>query len=208
MIIVSVVVGYLLGSLPIADRVSRRRGIDIFSAGTRLAGASNVRREVGNRPAALVLAGDVGKGALAVISGQLLGVDGLWLLLPAGAAIVGHWNSVFTGFRGGDALATLGGIIIAMFPSYGIIGIAVAAVVSLGGQKIPYSSLLNVVLGYIALALMSFAYDGDLPLTFGCGALAALVLVHAVRGHRRRRRGTWDDVEEVDRRTEQPGIRS
>ena len=208
MIIISIVVGYLLGSLPIAERISRRGGIDIFSAGTRLAGASNVRREVGNRSAALVLAGDVGKGALAVISGQMLGVDGPWLLLPAGAAIVGHWNSVFTGFRGGDALATFAGIIIAMFPTYGIVGVAVAAIVSLGGQRIPYSSLLNIVLGYIALALMSFAYDGDRPLTFGCGVLAALVLAHAVRGHRRRSRHTWREGEEADQSTEQPGFRS
>ena len=39
-------VGYLLGSIPVAAWVSRSRGVDIFSAGTRLAGAANVAHNV------------------------------------------------------------------------------------------------------------------------------------------------------------------
>ena len=154
------VIGYLLGALPIADRVSRRRGVDIFSSGTGLAGATNVRRQVGNVPSAIVVLGDFAKGVLAVVVADLLGVDkgSVWILLPAAAAIVGHWKSVFTGFRGGDALVTLGGIIIALFPIQGFISVAVAVAIALVAQRLPFSSLLNIVFGYLTLAILNYNY--------------------------------------------------
>lgn len=194
----TVLVAYLLGAVPLAQLVSRRGGVDIFSSGTGLGGASNVRKNLGKRAAGIVLAGDIGKGALSVLLGRAVGIEDPWILLPAAAAIMGHWNSVFVGFRGGDGLGTLGGIILALFPIYGMISLAVAGVVSLGGQKVAYSSLLNVVFGYLALAMFSLVYYGDRVLTAGVGVLAAVVLAHAIRGHLRRRRSVeWVDVIEA-----------
>ena len=193
-------IGYLLGALPIADRVSRRRDVDIFSAGTGLAGATNVRRQVGNVPSAIVVLGDFGKGVLAVIVADLLGVDkgSVWILLPAAAAIIGHWKSIFTGFRGGDALVTLGGIIIALFPVTGFISVAIATIVAFSAQRLPFSSLLNVVFGYLALATFNyFVFDGHTALTLGMGGLCAMVLAYAIRGHvERRRENEWVECEE------------
>ena len=194
-------IGYLLGSLPFADRVSRRRDVDIFSVGTGLAGATNVRRQVGNVPSAIVALGDFAKGALSIIAAQFMGVEGVWVLLPAAAAIVGHWKSVFTGFRGGDALVTLGGIIIALFPVHGFISVAIASVVALVAQRLPFSSLLNIVVGYVALAVLNYyALDGHTALTLGVGGLCAMVLAYAIRGHLGRRRVSdteWADPEEA-----------
>ena len=197
--LVAVVIGYLLGSLPIAALLSRRAGVDIFEVGTGLPGASNVMRNVGRAPAVLVLLGDLAKGALAVVIAKYLGVEAPLLVLPAGAAVLGHWRSIFYRFRGGDGLATLGGAIVALFPIFGIIAVAVAMVVSLGGQKLPYSSLLGIVFGYATLALLNVAYDGrsvdmmgivdegNMVVALGIGGIAALVLAHAINGHRRRR---------------------
>ena len=196
---VAVVIGYLLGSFPIAALLSRRVGVDIFEVGTGLPGASNVMRNVGRAPAVLVLLGDLAKGALAVVVAKYLGVEAPLLVLPAGAAVLGHWRSIFSRFRGGDGLATLGGAIVALFPIFGIIAVAVAMVVSLGGQKLPYSSLLGIVFGYATLALLNVAYDGrsvdmmgvvdegNMVVALGIGGIAALVLAHALNGHRRRR---------------------
>ena len=197
---------YLLGALPLADQISRRRGVDIFSSGTGLTGASNVLRSVGKRPAAIVIAWDVAKGALAVFWGQSLGVDGHWILLPALATIIGHWKSVFSGFRGGDGLAVLGGITIALFPIYGPISVMVAILVSLGGQRLPYTSLLSVAFGYLALVLLNITNDGDLGLTFGAGALSAFVLAHASLGHRRRRRTDWQEAGQPEAPSEEPRL--
>ena len=90
-LLLTVVVGYLLGALPLADQISRRHGVDIFTRGTGLAGTTNVRKSVGNLPGLMVLIGDVGKGALAVIFARAIGVEGPWVLLCPGAAVVGHW---------------------------------------------------------------------------------------------------------------------
>lgn len=198
-LLLTLLAGYLIGALPIADQISRRQGVDIFSTGTGLAGASNIRRSVGNRSAMIVLLSDLGKGALVILVARYAGIGGPWVLLPAMAALVGQWKSVFSRFRGGDGNALLGGILIALFALSGVIAVLVALIVSLGGQRLPYSSLMNILAGYLTLAALVFANDGDLPLTLGTGGLCALVLARAIYGHiKRRRDGSWEDFEDTD----------
>lgn len=197
LLLLATLIGYVLGALPIANYIGKRHGVDVFAVGTGLTGASNVRRHVGNIPGGFVLLGDLGKGALAIILAKLLSVDGMWLMIPAGAAIIGHWRSVFTGFRGGDGMATLGGIIIAVFPLTGLAALTVSMIISLGGQKMPYSSLLNVIFGYSTLMVLNRTTDDDMVMTLGIGFLSAMVLAYATLGHfRRRRRGDWDEFDD------------
>lgn len=214
-LLLATVIGYLLGALPIADRVSRRRGVDIFSTGTGLAGATNVRRQVGKLPSVIVVLGDFAKGALTVTISQILivegaGVEKVWVLLPAAAAIVGHWKSVFTGFRGGDALVTLGGIIIALFPLQGFISVAVAVAIALAAQRLPFSSLLNIVFGFLTLVILNYNYFvppvGHPELTLGLGGLCAMVLAYAIRGHvgRRRLSDDWEESGDAGAANNQP----
>ena len=201
-LLLSALVGYVLGALPLAERISRWHGVDIFSAGTGLAGSSNVRRSVGKLPGIMVLVGDLGKGGAAVLGAELIGVDGPWVLVPIAAAVVGHWKSVFSRFRGGDGLATLGGATIAVFPILGIISVVVAMLVSLGAQRLPYSSLLSVVFGYTTLVGLVLALERDASLAVGVGGLGGLVLAYALIGHRRRRYAEWDEIEEAEGATE------
>lgn len=196
-LLLAMVIAYVLGSLPFADQISRRHGVNIFAVGTGLAGASNVRRYVGTFPALLVFLGDLGKGALAVLAGSLLGIEGWGLLAVAAAAIVGHWKSVFTGFRGGDGFATLGGVTLALFHAYALVALAAAMLVALGSKKLPYPSPMSVVMGYGTLVSLSVAYDQDVLMALGSGGLAAMVLLHALIGHWRRRH-TIPWAEEAD----------
>ena len=81
-ILLASVAGYLLGALPLADRLSRRSGVDIFRTGTGLAGATNVMRAVGRVPGAVVLLGDMSKGIITIFTAQqLLGLEGTWLVV-------------------------------------------------------------------------------------------------------------------------------
>ena len=198
-IVLAGLVAYFLGALPLADHVSRRNGVDIFSVGTGLAGASNVRRCVGNVPALLVCFGDFGKGALAIIISQFFGFDGAWLLVAAVAVVLGHWKSVFTKFRGGDGQLALGGAIVAMFPTEGMVSGAVAVIIALGGQKLPYSSLLSIVFGYGTLVTLVMINGGDTAQAFGVGILSGVVLSRALLGHRRRNSlsgsSEWENLE-------------
>ena len=187
-LIISILVAYFLGSVPIADRISRRRGIDIFSKGTGLAGATNVRKEVGFKSSIIVVAGDTLKGILAILVAQKFGVSGYWIFLPAFAAIAGHWRSVFTNFRGGDGLIVLGGIIVALFDVFGVISITLAMLIGLGGQKLFYSSLMSIVAGNVSLIVLSATFEGPqiFKLAVGTGILSTLVLIHALKGHSKR----------------------
>lgn len=199
-IILSTLIAYLLGALPIAVWISRRRNVDIFNVGTGLPGASNVRRSVGNISGGLVLIGDMAKGALAIVAARQMQVEGIWLVLPCFAMVAGHWKSIFTGFRGGDGLAPLGGAVLVMFPPFnGFLAALIGSLVTLGGQRLPYTSLLGLVAGVGALVwLVRTNSPEELALAAAVGIVAALVLVHASVGHRRRNSGPdeWGELEE------------
>ena len=198
-LIISMFVGYMFGALPLAYRMGRIRGVDIFAEGTGLAGATNVRRVLNVYAGAIVLLGDIGKGIMAVVCGRLLGVDDSWIILVGMAAVVGHWHSVFTGFRGGDGVALLGGITIALFGIHGFIAAVVASAITLVAQKTPVTSLVGTVFGYIALVALGLAYDLDARLISGVGALFAMVLARAIMSNLRIRRARGlTDVSEKD----------
>lgn len=98
---------YLLGSVPTALLVCNFMGIaDPRQQGSGNPGATNVLR-IGNPVAAvLTLAGDSGKGALAVylavITHQSPGIIGLCAL----AAVLGHLFPLLGAYRGGKGIAT------------------------------------------------------------------------------------------------------
>ncbi len=187
-LLLAVVVASVLGALPLADRISRRRGVDIFQSGTGLAGSSNVIKSVGRVSGAIVFLGDMAKGILVIVIARALGIEGVWTVVPAAAAVIGHWNSVFTRFKGGDGLATLGGVTLAVFPLYGFLGVVFAGLVALGGQRMPYTSLFSVISGYAVIVALSVLNDSDVRLPFAYGALATIVFAHAILGHALRRR--------------------
>ena len=131
-ILAALLAGYLLGSIPFAQVAARLRGVDIFDTGTSTAGAANVFWYVGHRTGLIVGAGDVGKGAAAVVIAGFFDLPDSGLLLVGGAAILGHWKSAFAGFRGGDGMATLLGVGIVLEPTLAVVGILVGlAVVSI-----------------------------------------------------------------------------
>lgn len=108
---VSVVVGYLLGSLPWAYLAARHKGISIGEVDTRIAGTANVFRQVGRRWGVLVFLGDAGKGAAAVALANAIGAEGTLALPALAAAIAGHnWPLLgLSRLPGGVGLATLAG---------------------------------------------------------------------------------------------------
>ena len=98
-----VLIGYLLGSIPFGLLISKRSSkIDVRQYGSGKIGTTNVLRTAGRKAAALVLALDVSKGALAVIlAGLIIGKGSLIIgsfgmgilvaqILAALASIAGH----------------------------------------------------------------------------------------------------------------------
>src|SRR3954471_14878760 len=64
-LLLALVVGYLLGSLPFGYLVARAKGVNIFEVGSKNPGATNVRRVLGSGPGNLVFLLDALKGAVA-----------------------------------------------------------------------------------------------------------------------------------------------
>lgn len=185
-VIAAVLIGYLLGSIPFALIAARLRGVDIFSTGSHMAGTANVFWNVGHRTGTLVFIGDVAKGAAAVIIAQLLDIPGLLVLAAGGAAIFGHWKSLFAGFRGGDGMASLMGVTLALAPSLALLGVATGLAVILVTRRSTWRSSWGIATCFIVLTGLSLYYQVDQEIILGLTGLAGLVLVRSTIARRRR----------------------
>ncbi len=109
---VTIGVGYLIGSIPIANLVAGRRAkIDLRDVGDRNPGFWNARETLGRRAAIPVFVGDSAKGVAAALIGAALADPGVWGLayVGCGAAMVGHSFPVFARFRGGRSILAFAG---------------------------------------------------------------------------------------------------
>ena len=182
----AVAAGYLLGALPFAHIASRLRGIDVFTTGSTLAGTANVFFNVGHRTGALVLVGDVAKGSAAVFAAWALGVPPAMMLVAGGAAVVGHWKSVFTGFRGGDGMAPLMGVSVALMPALAVLGFAAGLATIVLMRHSPLRSTWGVSICFLVMLAISQYYQIERDLVSGLVVLASLVLVRSMFTRRRR----------------------
>ena len=98
--------GYLLGSVPFGVLVTRWGGAgDVRAIGSGNIGATNVLRTGRKDLAALTLLGDAGKGVVAVVVARALWGETAGAL-AGGAAFIGHLFPVWLGFKGGKGVAT------------------------------------------------------------------------------------------------------
>lgn len=115
---------YVTGSIPTGIIMGKVvKGIDIREHGSGNAGATNVFRVLGWKYALIVVAFDVFKGWLptAVYATSLQGLPiqdtGVVQILCGFAAVLGHIYTIFAGFKGGKGVGTVGGMLIALFPT-------------------------------------------------------------------------------------------
>jgi acyl phosphate:glycerol-3-phosphate acyltransferase len=178
---------YLLGSLSfsvILVRLTAKK--DIRSEGSGNAGATNVLRAHGWKPALVVALLDAGKGALAVGLMALATADP-WYRAAAGLlAIVGHVFPVFFGFRGGKGVATTVGAFLALAPlpmlvvlGIFVILVAVTRIVSVG------SVIAAVLLPPVARLL----FHASTPVVAAASAAAIVIIFKHIPNLKRLARG-------------------
>ena len=111
-IILPLILGYLLGSVPFGLVITKAAGLgDIRAIGSGNIGATNVLRTGRKDLALATLLLDGGKGAIAVVIAMLMG----WRPEVAGAAaFLGHCFPVWLGFKGGKGVATFMGTLFAL----------------------------------------------------------------------------------------------
>lgn len=126
---------YLLGSVSFAIVVSRLMRLpDPRTFGSKNPGATNVLRSGRKLAAVLTLAGDAGKGWLAVwLADRYLGypgVAGLEVPLAGLAAFLGHLFPIFHRFQGGKGVATAAGVLVGFNPWLGLATVATWVVIA------------------------------------------------------------------------------
>jgi glycerol-3-phosphate acyltransferase PlsY len=128
--VISVVIAYLLGSIPTAYIITRfGYGKDIRKLGGGNVGTHNVYVNVGKLPGIIVGIIDVSKGVGSVyIALAFLASSDLfyWVFAAGLAAVIGHIWPVFLKFKGGNGIATSIGILFVLMTRESMIALAVA----------------------------------------------------------------------------------
>ena len=177
---------YLLGSIDFGVVVSRLvYQEDVRSKGSGNAGATNMLRTYGKAAAALTLAGDLGKGVLAVALGRLL--FGLCTVSPEWAvyggyvaaifAVCGHLWPVWFGFKGGKGVAVAAGAILATEP---VVLLALAVVffaLAFATRIVSLSSVTVAALYPVFTALWSWYTGRSVWFTTLCALVMGLLVI-------------------------------
>jgi glycerol-3-phosphate acyltransferase PlsY len=171
-------IAYLIGSLPFAIIVSRAFALpDPRSYGSGNPGATNVLRTGRKLAALLTLAGDCGKGWLAVFLAARYAADwgagGTAAAACAVSVCLGHVFPVFLGFKGGKGVATAGGALLAIDPWLGAAALATWLVVVLLSRYVSLASIAAAACAPVYAYFMSLQGDRG-------GTLAALMLIAAL----------------------------
>lgn len=114
-LLLSGLIGYLIGALPTASTIARLEGIDLLEAGSKNPGTNNARRLGGYRLAIPILVAEIAKGVICVLIGFSLAGD-LGAVIAGLAGILGNVVNIWHGFRGGKGLAITAGVILALWP--------------------------------------------------------------------------------------------
>jgi glycerol-3-phosphate acyltransferase PlsY len=162
-IILFLLLGYLLGSIPTAVWVGKLfYGIDVREFGSGNAGATNTFRVLGKKAGIPVLIIDILKGLFAVYLSYFSKFEpgtnpfiNLQLALGV-SSLIGHIFPVFAGFRGGKGVATLLGIVLAILPGAACIAIVVFIIILL---TFKYVSLASMIAGLTFPIIVFFLLD-------------------------------------------------
>jgi glycerol-3-phosphate acyltransferase PlsY len=175
-------VAYLTGSIPVGAIVARLvGGPDLRSVGSGRTGGTNALRALGRKWAAVVVIGDLIKGAVPVLLARWLTGDPLVEVLCGGAAVAGAIWSVFAGFRSGRGVGTGVGTMLVIQP----VAVLLAAPVFIGAILLTRYVSLGSLLGSAAmvpamLLVLLVVPDTPLPYVIYTAVGAALIwLAHA-----------------------------
>jgi acyl phosphate:glycerol-3-phosphate acyltransferase len=174
---------YLLGSVVGSLLLGRLRGIDIRTAGSGNAGATNALRTQGKLFALGTALIDFGKGVLAAaliaplaMSESPLGLTETQLACGLAAAI-GHCYPLYHGFRGGKGAGTLIGVVLWMFPMVALAMLAVWLLVLISSGYVGLSTVMAGLCFPIALVLLQSPLSSSL-MAMAVAAAALLTYTH------------------------------
>ena len=175
-IFLGAMMAYLLGSIPSGLWIGRKFfQIDIRQHGSGNLGATNSFRILGKKAGTIVLLMDLLKGSISVLLLKQMDLHGISPLIIALFAVMGHTYPLFANFKGGKAVATFAGVILAYQPVLFLIGLGIFILTLAISKMVSFTSMLTISIG-VLLTL----YFQDIVLTI----IALLADIFIIYRHR------------------------
>ncbi|MBI3745668.1 MAG: glycerol-3-phosphate 1-O-acyltransferase PlsY [Chloroflexi bacterium] len=174
-----VVLAYLAGSIPFGVLVARLTGgPDPRTVGSGRTGGTNALRALGRKWAAVVVTGDLAKGALPVLLARVVtGGDSVVEVACAFAAVVGSSRSIFLGFGGGRGVGTGVGTMLVIQPVAVVLAAPVFVLAILVTRYVSLGSLLGSAAMFPAMLLIWAVASGAVPPAYLVWAAVGPVLI-------------------------------
>ncbi len=186
-IILPIIIGYLIGSIPFGFIAGKLKGFDLRKVGSGNIGATNIYRTLGTIPAILVFVLDLLKGALAVYAARVIIPDSPAVIVISGvAAVIGHMYPVYIGFKGGKGSATGLGVLLGIAPDLFAVAMIYTAVAIAVTRYVSVTSITGVVL----LAVLMVAFNKPVEYSIAAVIVAVLVIYKHIPNIKRLLSGT------------------
>jgi len=176
--IIMLVAAYLAGAVPFGLVIGKVFfGVDIRQRGSGNVGTTNAFRVLGKKAGVAVLACDMLKGYIPALLASF--VFGPWAtIFIASAPVAGHMYSVFLRGSGGKGVATGSAVALALVPAIYFVVLAIWVAVLLLGRMVSLASLAA------AVALAALVPLTGQPLPYSIAAVLVMALVvYAHRGN-------------------------
>lgn len=163
-IVILLAVAYLLGSIPSGVWIGKLfYGKDIRQFGSGNSGTTNTFRVLGKPAGIVVLLMDILKGTLATLLPTLFHLDNVNPLWFGVFAILGHTFPVFAGFKGGKAVATSAGMLLAYSPLFFLYSVVLFLVCLFISSMVSLSSMIAAVLVTLSTIILPYVWPAILP---------------------------------------------
>ncbi len=150
----SIVLGYLIGAIPIGFLVARAKGIaDITQHGSGNIGATNVARSLGLFYFFVVFLFDAAKAFLFLYVLQFFEINEIVQIIAACSMLIGNGYSIFLHGRGGKGVATSVGILLFFVPYLTMILLGIWSTIVVITQTVGIASVVTLIsLPFVLLA--------------------------------------------------------
>ncbi|MCM3512451.1 glycerol-3-phosphate 1-O-acyltransferase PlsY [Carnobacterium inhibens] len=188
-IIIMFIIAYLLGSIPSGVWIGTKfYGKDIRQFGSGNSGTTNTFRVLGKTAGITVLLADVLKGTLAASLPLLFNIPINPMIIGLGS-ILGHTYPIFAGFKGGKAVATSAGVLLAYNPVFFVYSVCIFIVILFLSRMVSFSSMIS-----LPIITLSSLFIGDWILTIIAFLLTIFIIYRHRENIKRIRNGTESKV--------------
>ncbi|MDI2588877.1 glycerol-3-phosphate 1-O-acyltransferase PlsY [Psychrobacillus sp. NEAU-3TGS] len=182
-IIILLLLAYIIGSIPSGLWIGKLfYNTDIREHGSGNLGGTNTFRTLGKKAGLIVTIMDILKGTAATLLGYLAIFESTSVhpLILGIIAVIGHMFPIFANFKGGKAVATSGGILLAYnWPLFVLLVVGFFIILKIT-KMVSLTSMILAVIALIYSIVYYFTVEKDWPLI----AMLVLIAVFIFYRHR------------------------